>query len=162
MLRSMFPIILALAALSGIAVVACTDTTTRAGTVVVRHSAGVSIVENTAPASELAVWTLVGQPELQLRAVEGDSAEQFFRVSGAVRLSDGRIAVANAGSQELRLFAPDGRRADADCVTRRGHVVGPTKVKSCSGSPVVEFPLPAGATDRSVVRTQHIILGPAP
>ncbi len=96
-------------ALFAIAVVACTDDTPRTDTAIVRDSGGVRIVENATPANELAVWTLAGQPGLQLGTVEGNSAEQFFRVSGAVRLSDGRIAVANAGSQELRLFTPGGR-----------------------------------------------------
>ncbi len=90
-------------------VAACAGETDENRGVVVRDSGGVRIVENATAASELAVWTLAGQPRFQLGTVEGDLAEQFFRVSGAVRLSDGRIAVANAGSQELRLFTPGGR-----------------------------------------------------
>jgi len=40
----------------------------------------------------------------------GEQAEeQFYRVVGVARLSDGRVAVADAGSQEVRLFASDGR-----------------------------------------------------
>ncbi|WP_419943063.1 hypothetical protein [Candidatus Palauibacter sp.] len=38
----------------------------------------------------------------------GDPAYELFRVGGAMRLSDGRIVVANAGTGELRVYDPDG------------------------------------------------------
>jgi hypothetical protein len=40
--------------------------------------------------------------------MEGEDAYQLFRVSGAFRLSDGRVAVVNHDAPDLRIFAPDG------------------------------------------------------
>lgn len=53
-----------------------------------------------------AAWRLSAEPELRLG--EGDGASSLFRVMGAVRLDDGRVAVANGGSQQVRIFGPDG------------------------------------------------------
>ena len=41
--------------------------------------------------------------------LDGDAPYQLHRVSGAVRLPDGRIVIANGGSNELRYFTADGR-----------------------------------------------------
>lgn len=40
--------------------------------------------------------------------MEGDSLHQFFRVTGAVKLSDGRIAVSDNGTHQIRIFSPEG------------------------------------------------------
>jgi hypothetical protein len=68
----------------------------------VRDSAGVRIVENRV-AIDSAVWTIEGA-ELTIGVVEGDPAHELRRVTGAVRLDDGRIVVANSGSAALRWF----------------------------------------------------------
>lgn len=52
-----------------------------------------------------AAWTL-GEPSVTV--AQGPGAD-FFDVTGAVRLSDGRLVVADGGSSEVRFFAPDGR-----------------------------------------------------
>lgn len=78
--------------------------------VVVRDSAGVAIVENAAPAwGEGEGWRVEAEPAVDIGVFEGDSAYEFFRIVGAVRLSDGRIVVANAGTSELRYFDDAGR-----------------------------------------------------
>ncbi len=74
-----------------------------------RDSAGVVIAEN---AGELTVgsggWVVSPEPTLQIGAMEGDEDYLLFRVWGATRLSDGRIAVANNRAPDIRVFGPDG------------------------------------------------------
>lgn len=76
----------------------------------VRDSAGVTVVENTAPRwGEDAGWSLSERPSTSIGVLEGDPEDQLFRVRGAVRLEDGRLVVANAGTGEVRFYSPDGR-----------------------------------------------------
>ncbi|HSJ32996.1 MAG TPA: hypothetical protein VK933_16260 [Longimicrobiales bacterium] len=53
-------------------------------------------------------WDVAADPVLSIGVVEGDERYQMHQVVGAVQLRDGRIAVMNAGSAELRIYAPDG------------------------------------------------------
>jgi hypothetical protein len=76
---------------------------------VVRDSAGVQIVENRSyewPAGH--GWHLASQPALDIGAVDGDPDYQLFQVVGALRLSNGRIAIANSGTGELRFYDSSG------------------------------------------------------
>lgn len=76
----------------------------------VRDSAGIHIAESTAPAwRDGQGWTLSAEPTLDLGVVEGAPEYQFTRVTGAQRLADGRIAVANGGSQEIRFYDAAGK-----------------------------------------------------
>lgn len=74
-----------------------------------RDSAGVEIVENRGPvwASDEG-WSLGPEPVLEIGTVAGAPEEQLWRVAGVTRLSDGRLAVLNAGTHELRFYGPDG------------------------------------------------------
>ena len=75
----------------------------------VRDSAGIRIVENAKPQwSAETAWRIADAPSLDIGVFEGDPEYQLFRVRGAVRLTDGRVVVANAGTEELRYFGPDG------------------------------------------------------
>ena len=76
---------------------------------VVEDSAGVVIVENEAPApgSRLG-WQVGPPPPFSIGIREGDERYQLFVVEDAARLPDGRIAVANAGTSEVRFYAGDG------------------------------------------------------
>jgi hypothetical protein len=75
----------------------------------VRDSAGITIVENAAPAwSEGGAWTVSAEPTLAMGVSEGDPDHEFYQIAGVTRLSDGTIVVANAGTQQLRYYAPDG------------------------------------------------------
>lgn len=75
----------------------------------VRDSAGVSIVESTEPAwSEGQGWTLSAEPTLSIGSLDGPEEYNLYRSMGALRLDDGRIVVANGGTNELRFFGPDG------------------------------------------------------
>lgn len=75
---------------------------------VVRDSAGVTIVEN-GPLADLPACAVDPAPTVSIGRARGEDAYQLYRVFGARRLSDGRIAVVNQGSQELRLYDADGR-----------------------------------------------------
>jgi len=71
----------------------------------VRDSAGIVIVENQAPPADLSpLWTLAEAPALDIGVLEGEDTYQLFQVRDARRLDDGRILVANGGSQEVRVF----------------------------------------------------------
>jgi len=75
----------------------------------VRDSAGVTIVESTAPAwAEGTGWRVGDTPSVDIGGRADDSAYDLFQVVGALRLADGRIALADGGTQQLRLYAPDG------------------------------------------------------
>ncbi|MGH7552442.1 MAG: hypothetical protein ACREMQ_05385 [Longimicrobiales bacterium] len=77
---------------------------------VVRDSAGITIVENTTPAwGEGGEWRLGEVPDVTIGDPEGAVGEQLFRVSSVVAIRDGRIAVANGGTREIRFFDSQGR-----------------------------------------------------
>ncbi|MGD2153322.1 MAG: hypothetical protein PVG79_08630 [Gemmatimonadales bacterium] len=97
---------------------------------VIRDSAGVRIVENTAPLwSEGKGWQLAQQPALSIGELEGDPEYQLYQVADARRLSDGRIVVANAGTYELRFYDSKGRFMSAG----GGEGGGPGEFKELTG-----------------------------
>jgi hypothetical protein len=74
-----------------------------------RDSAGISIIDNAAPAWTAAeAWSVSAEPTLAMGVSEGDPDHEFYHVAGVTRLSDGTIVVANAGTQQLRYYAADG------------------------------------------------------
>lgn len=74
-----------------------------------RDSAGVAIAENQGEMVPGTFgWALSPAPTLQIGAREGDESYLLFRVWGAARLSDGRIAVANNRAPDLRIYSPSG------------------------------------------------------
>ena len=81
-------------------------------------SAGVRIVVSDPEARGVPRWQVAAEPVLVLGAVDGPPEVLFDRVQAAVRLEDGAIAVADGGSQEVRLFAPD--RTFLHRIGRRG------------------------------------------
>jgi hypothetical protein len=77
---------------------------------VVRDSAGIAIVENPASLADRPYErTLSAEPILDIGVIEGQPEYQLFRVSSAQLLPDGSLVIANAGTQELRLFDGTGR-----------------------------------------------------
>lgn len=75
----------------------------------VRDSAGIRIVESTGAGwSAAEQWTIAETPTLDLGVVEGSTHFEFQYVSGAIRIANGNIVVANSGSDELRCFDSDG------------------------------------------------------
>jgi hypothetical protein len=75
---------------------------------IVQDSAGIHLVKYPAAAKPPAVWTIDPTPVLQLGGHAQRDAEEFSRVVGVVRLSDGTVVVANGGSNELRYFNATG------------------------------------------------------
>ena len=76
---------------------------------IVRDSAGVIIVENGRPPLDSRLgWRIGTAPAVTIGTAGGDPAYELFGVGGVMRLADGRIVVANAGSGELRVFNSDG------------------------------------------------------
>lgn len=74
-----------------------------------RDSAGVRIVENARPAwSDNERLSLAETPRLAI-GNSTDSAYRFRQVRGVLLLSDGRIAVADGASLQLRLFSAQGQ-----------------------------------------------------
>jgi len=72
-------------------------------------SAGIRIVEtHSFQWDSGSFWHPSEDPTLQIGSREGDGPLQLFNVSGALRLSDGRIAVLNSGSNTVKVFGEDG------------------------------------------------------
>lgn len=79
------------------------------GDVTVTDSAGVSIVENAGPIwGEGGGWSVSSEPSVRIGVAQGDPEYQLFGVRDATTFSDGRILVLNGGSEEIRVFTPDG------------------------------------------------------
>jgi len=94
---------------AALAVSACGSEEREGPTYTVRDSAGITIVESAEPSWEEGEgWTLTPEPILDIGEVEGEAAYQFFRILDLARFP-GAIAVANAGSQEVRVFDGEGR-----------------------------------------------------
>jgi hypothetical protein len=74
----------------------------------VRDSLGIRIVENRAPVSSGFLLTLDSTPVIDLGGASGGLREEFSGFVFPVRLSNGRLVVANSGSHELRAFDAGG------------------------------------------------------
>lgn len=71
----------------------------------VRDSAGIRIIENASPPEGSRLnWRIGSEPTLSIGEVDGDDPYLLYLARDATRLSDGRIVVANRGTQELRVF----------------------------------------------------------
>jgi hypothetical protein len=84
----------------------------------VRDSSGVAIVENPATLARRPLWSVAAQPLVEIGTIEGEEPYQLSEVGSARRLSDGRILIANGGTQELRYF--DATGAHLFTVGRKG------------------------------------------
>jgi len=87
---------------------ACASAERQATTTTTRDSAGIRIVENQAPAQPNAPWTLDTVAGVDLGSQSADPNHEFSGYVVPFRLADGRLVVANGGSNELRFFGPDG------------------------------------------------------
>ena len=98
-------------ALMILAITACGGSSGAEDSVTRRDSMGLEIVESTRPRwDEDDVWRVDTTPSLSIgTALDGNPAMQFTRVSGVTRLSDGRIAVVDDQTAELRIFDASGR-----------------------------------------------------
>lgn len=72
-------------------------------------SAGVVIVENMDSAPlDGGGWSIAAEPDLAIGTVEGDTAYQFYGISGAHRTAEGQYVVVNAGSRNIRVYDAQG------------------------------------------------------
>ena len=75
----------------------------------IRDSAGIVIVENARPTDDSRLgWQVGPGPVLSIGTVGGTENFQLHHVDDALRLRDGRIVVANAGSHRLLVFDDEG------------------------------------------------------
>lgn len=58
--------------------------------------------------SAQARWRVASRPDLMIGVVDGDRAYMFHSIADSHFLPDGRVAVADAGFLDVRLFRPDG------------------------------------------------------
>ncbi len=91
------------------ALTGCASRTGPPGGATVRDSAGIQIVDNTAPSWRGPGWTVSDTPSVSIGGGAAGSQYEFSRVVGAVRLRNGNLAVANVGTGEIRLFDSAGR-----------------------------------------------------
>ena len=76
----------------------------------VTDSAGVRVVVNSTPLwDEGEGWQATAEPVLTLGTVDFPLEQQFDRIGGVTRLSDGTVVVLDLGSNELRAFDPSER-----------------------------------------------------
>jgi hypothetical protein len=74
-----------------------------------RDSAGVEVVESRICAWGASVpWTVSETAELSIGVAAGQRPYQFARVTDVLRYPDGRVAVADEGNGEVRIFRADG------------------------------------------------------
>jgi hypothetical protein len=113
-------------ALLALAAAACGDGAERS-TLTMSDSAGVTIVESHAPTwGPEEGWRLSAEPLVTIGTVEGADEYQLYRVRSVRRLSDGRIVIANSGTNELRFYDAAGKYL----FTRGGEGGGPGEFRS--------------------------------
>lgn len=87
----------------------CASGSESAGRFTAVDSAGVHIATNAGvPDVGWGSIQVLPEPLLSLGTVAGDSVYQFSRIRGAVRLSDGRIAMVDGNARDVRVFDGDG------------------------------------------------------
>ena len=92
----------------------------------IRDSAGIRVIENAQPMEGSRVWRVGPEPTVSIGAGEGKDPHMLYQVIGAMRLSDGRIVVANSGDGELRFFDALGTHV----ATSGGEGEGPGEFRS--------------------------------
>jgi hypothetical protein len=87
------------------------------------------IAPDQAATTDIARWSVDPQPLVLIGGNSPLPGHELFEVVGATRLSDGRIVIANSGSSEIRIFAPDGTLL----TTAGGRGSGPGELRSMWG-----------------------------
>lgn len=77
------------------------------GAAIVRDSAGIEIVETTSQRYP-SEWRLETKSDWAVGEIEGDPAYLLSRVAGAMQLPDGRVVVADGGTNEVRFYGSRG------------------------------------------------------
>ncbi|MCY4572627.1 MAG: hypothetical protein OXF01_07465 [Gemmatimonadetes bacterium] len=75
----------------------------------IRDSAGIRIVENARPADDSRLpWRIGTGPSVSIGEVDGDEPYVLHQSNNAAMLPDGRVVVANTGTNEIRLYDAEG------------------------------------------------------
>lgn len=115
-------------AFSGV-LASCDGSDRRGGTAAttVTDSARIEIVSSPAPLWESGrAWRISDTPTLEIGTAVGEEAYTLYGVRAAIRLDDGRIAVANQRTAQIRIYDRDGRHLED--LGRRGD--GPGEFQS--------------------------------
>jgi hypothetical protein len=95
--------------LLAVAIPACSPRTEEGGGVTVRDSAGIRVVESSAPLLPPGTgWSVGREPLAEIGGNEADTTQTLHWVEGAVRLGNGQIVVANAAPPALRWYDSTG------------------------------------------------------
>jgi hypothetical protein len=106
-------------------------------------------------ATQQQTWTVDAQPVVRIGEVEAAPPYMFSGVTGAVRLSDGRIVVADSGTSNLRVYDARGRHVS----TLGGPGSGPGEFQRLRGL----WPLAGDSLIAQDVRNGRLTLyGPGP
>ena len=93
-------------------------------------SAGIRIVENARPSDGSRLgWRIGPEPDVSIGVLEGEEPYMLHWVADATKLPDGRIVVANGGTEEVRMFDGDGQHL----TTLGGEGEGPREFMSLGG-----------------------------
>lgn len=123
----------------------CGERTGDKNDVLITDSAEVRIITSDRPELDSGTWTVDAQPKLEIGRTEGGEVYTLHLVTDAVVLPDGRIAVASAGTNDVKLYSSSGEHLQT--VGRAGD--GPGEFRSprllvVSGDSIV-------VTDRNAV-----------
>ena len=100
------------------------------GSAVTRDSAGITIVENIGPAwTAEQAWQVVDSAVVDIGGGTGDPAYELSQVRGPVRLRSGMLAIANATTNEVRIYDGSGKHVKT---TGRGGT-GPGEYQNITG-----------------------------
>ena len=103
-----------LAGLSILAIACQADDSPAGGSAafVVEDSAGIEIVESSAPAWDGDGWTVATEPSVSIGRTSGDERYLFGSVRGAIVLPGGRIAVLDQQAALVRVYSPEGEHLE--------------------------------------------------
>lgn len=90
------------------AAIALVADTVAVGAQQVRDSAGARIITYGPRDKSRARWSVDPKPLVKIGGAEGTGPTELAQVLGVARVADGRVVIANGGSTELRVFAPNG------------------------------------------------------
>jgi hypothetical protein len=91
-------------------IAACTGTSSNEIGHTIRDSAGVALVEISSQGLQsLPEWRLAEKPVATIGVTHGDPRYELYQVRNPTLLTDGRLALLNAGSNEVRFFGSSGQ-----------------------------------------------------
>lgn len=107
-------LILSCCLLCPVVTIGCTGTDDAARVPAVSDSAGIRVVQTPGDVVQYdGAWRVSADPAVTIGSASGDEAYLFDRIMGVERLSDGRWAVADMGSSQIRFFDARGRHVQS-------------------------------------------------